>query len=104
MAEEEGNKLVQVDWCGFGFTKVHRSIYEQMKYPYYPLRDAFIEKCNHPTKKGEMLDVKDLSFEDVSFCRNCYEQTKIKPFLLVNKAFIIKLRCLHILKRELRIL
>jgi len=81
-AEEEGNKLVQVDWCGFGFTKVHRSIYEQMEYPYYPLRDAFIEKCNNPTKKGEKFDVKDLSFEDVSFCRNCYEETKIKPLVV----------------------
>ena len=26
MGEKEPNKLVQVDWCGFGFTKVHRSI------------------------------------------------------------------------------
>jgi len=80
-AKEKPNKLVQVDWCGFGFTKVHRSIYEKMEYPYYPLRDAHIEGCEDPNKKGEKFDVKDLSFEDVSFCRNCYEATEIKPLV-----------------------
>ena len=80
-AKEQPSKLVQVDWCGFGFTKVHRSIYEKMEYPYYPLRDAHIEGCEDPNKKGEKFDVKDLSFEDVSFCRNCYDTTKIKPLV-----------------------
>ncbi len=80
-AKEKPNKLVQVDWCGFGFTKVHRSIYEKMEYPYYPLRDAHIEGCEDPNKKGGKFDVKDLSFEDVSFCRNCYEKTEIKPLV-----------------------
>tara|TARA_Y100001973_G_C5188230_1_gene329227 strand:+ start:818 stop:1510 length:693 start_codon:yes stop_codon:yes gene_type:complete len=81
MGEEEPNKLVQVDWCGFGFTKVHRSIYEQMDYPYYPLRDADILNCDHPHKKGEKFDVHDMSFEDVSFCRNVYDKLKIKPLI-----------------------
>ncbi len=80
-AKEKPNKLVQVDWCGFGFTKVHRSIYEKMEYPYYPLRDSHIEGCEDPNKKGGKFDVKDLSFEDVSFCRNCYEKTEIKPLV-----------------------
>ena len=82
MAEEEPNKLVQVDWCGFGFTKVHRSIYEQMDYPYYPLRDANIPDCDHPHKKGEKFDVVDMSFEDVSFCRNVYDKLQIKPLVV----------------------
>tara|TARA_R100001510_G_scaffold50116_1_gene48915 strand:- start:413 stop:973 length:561 start_codon:yes stop_codon:yes gene_type:complete len=82
MAEEEPNKLVQVDWCGFGFTKVHRSIYEQMDYPYYPLRDANIPDCDHPHKKGEKFDVIDMSFEDVSFCRNVYDKLQIKPLVV----------------------
>jgi hypothetical protein len=81
MAEEGSNKLVQVDWCGFGFTKIHRSIYEQMEYPYYPLRNADIYGCQDPNDKDKKIDVKDLSFEDVSFCRNCYDITKIKPLV-----------------------
>ena len=40
------NKLVDVDWCGFGFTKVHRSIFEKMKYPYFPLNHAHITDCD----------------------------------------------------------
>lgn len=80
--EEDPNKLVQVDWCGFGFTKVHRSIYEQMDYPYYPLRDAHIPDCKHPHKEGERFTVDDLSFEDVSFCRNVYEKLEIKPLVV----------------------
>ena len=81
-ADKDPNKLVQVDWCGFGFTKVHRSIYEQMDYPYYPLRDAHIPDCKHPKKEGERFTVDDLSFEDVSFCRNVYEKLKIKPLVV----------------------
>ena len=52
-----------------------------MKYPYYPLRDANIANCQHPIKKDQKIDVNDLSFEDVSFCRNCYDETKIKPLV-----------------------
>ena len=81
-AEKEPNKLVEVDWCEFGFTKVHRSIYEQMDYPYYPLRDAHVPDCEHPYKKGEKFDVHDLSFEDVSFCRNVYDKLKIRPLVV----------------------
>tara|TARA_R100001510_G_C7640890_1_gene198533 strand:+ start:321 stop:1013 length:693 start_codon:yes stop_codon:yes gene_type:complete len=82
LAEEEPNKLVEVDWCGFGFTKVHRSIYEQIDYPYYPLNEAHIPDCNHPNKKDEKFTVNDLSFEDVSFCKNVYEQLEIKPLVV----------------------
>ena len=82
MGEEEPNKLVEVDWCGFGFTKLHRSIYEEMDYPYYPLNQVYIPDCKHPNKEGEKLDVYDMSFEDVSFCRNVYEKLKIKPLVI----------------------
>ena len=82
MGKEDPNKLVEVDWCGFGFTKVHRSIYEEMEYPYYPLRDAYIPDCNNPYKEGEKFDVNDLSFEDVSFCRNLYVKMQIKPLVV----------------------
>ena len=78
-AEEDPKRIVQDDWCGFGFTKVHREIYEQMEYPFYPLNHAHITDCDSPIKKGEKFDVRDLSFEDVSFCMNCFEKTGIKP-------------------------
>jgi hypothetical protein len=82
LGKENPNKLVEVDWCGFGFTKVHRSIYEQMDYPYYPLRTADITGCDDPDKEGEKFDVHDMSFEDVSFCRNVYDKLKIKPLVV----------------------
>ena len=81
-AKKDPSKLIQVDWCGFGFTKVHRSIYEQMDYPYYPLKEANIDNCKHPRIEGERFEVNDLSFEDVSFCRNVYEKLGIKPLIV----------------------
>ena len=72
IGKEEPNKLVEVDWCGFGFTKIHRSIFEQMEYPYFPLNYADIKDCDNG--KNGKFDLKDLSFEDVSFCQNCYKK------------------------------
>ena len=79
------NKLVDVDWCGFGFTKVHRSIFEKMKYPYFPLNHAHITDCDKGD--GSKFELNDLSFEDVSFCQNCYKETGIKPKVLANFRF-----------------
>lgn len=81
-AEKEPEILVKVDWCGFGFTKIHRSIFEEMDYPYFPLNNVSISNCDN--KKGGEFDLRELSFEDVSFCRNCYEKTKIKPLIVPN--------------------
>ena len=78
--KKEPSKLIEMDWCGFGFTKTHRSIFEQMKYPYFPLNIVSIPDCDD--KKGGKFHLNDLSFEDVSFCRNCYEITKIKPLVV----------------------
>ena len=80
-AEESPTKLIKVDWCGFGFTKVHRSIYEEMEYPYYPLNPVEIKGCRNPNGEGT-IDVRDMSFEDVSFCNNCYATTGIKPLVV----------------------
>ena len=80
IGKEEPHKLVEVDWCGFGFTKIHRSIFEEMEYPYFPLNHASIPNCDD--LKGGKFDLEELSFEDVSFCRNCYEVTKIKPLVV----------------------
>ena len=76
------NALVDVDWCGFGFTKIHRSIFEKMKYPYFPLNYANISDCNDG--KGGKFELNDLSFEDVSFCQNCFKETGIKPKALAH--------------------
>ena len=80
-AKESPTKLIKADWCGFGFTKVHRSIYEKMEYPYYPLNPVEIKGCRNINGEGK-IDVKDMSFEDVSFCNNCYATTGIKPLVV----------------------
>ena len=80
VGEKNKDTLVEVDWCGFGFTKVHRSIFEQMEYPYFPLNHAHIEDCDDGN--GGKFELNDLSFEDVSFCQNCYKTTGIKPKVL----------------------
>ena len=69
IGKEEPHKLVEVDWCGFGFTKIHRSIFEEMEYPYFPLNHVSIPNCDD--KRGGKFDLEELSFEDVSFCKNC---------------------------------
>ncbi len=79
LGKEEPHKLVEVDWCGFGFVRMHRSILEEMKYPYFPLNQVTVEGCSKGDKK---FDIHDLSFEDVSFCRNLYQKTKIKPLVV----------------------
>jgi hypothetical protein len=67
LAENSPKDLVEVDFVGFGFVKMHRNIIEKMKYPYFTLNIQEID------------DMKDLSSEDCSFCQNCFEQTGIKP-------------------------
>ena len=71
-------KVLPVDWCGFGFTKVHRSVYEQMDYPYFTLNSFDIGETSYRHKHGE-FSAKDLIFEDISFCQNCYKATGIRP-------------------------
>ena len=80
IGQKDPTKLVEVDWCGFGFTKIHRSIFEQMEYPYFPLNHAHIEDCDD--RNGGTFELNDLSFEDVSFCQNCFKKTGIKPKVL----------------------
>ena len=79
LGKEEPHKHVEVDWCGFGFVRMYRSILEEMKYPYFPLNQVTVEGCSKGDKK---FDIHDLSFEDVSFCRNLYQKTKIKPLVV----------------------
>ena len=39
-------------------------------------------------REGEKLDVYDMSFEDVSFCRNVYEKLKIKPLVIPQLTYL----------------
>tara|TARA_R100000808_G_scaffold25077_1_gene61418 strand:+ start:11547 stop:12239 length:693 start_codon:yes stop_codon:yes gene_type:complete len=78
-AESDENALIEVDFCGFGFTKIHRSIFEALEYPYFPLNNPTIHDCTGPDHAGDPFSVKDLSFEDVSFCRNVFEKTGVRP-------------------------
>lgn len=81
IAESDPNKLVAVDWCGFGFTKVHRSIYEAMEYPYYTLNGFDIGETAYQHKEGKFR-AKDLVFEDISFCQNCHKATGTRPHVV----------------------
>ena len=69
IANKKSNELIEVDYTGFGFVKMHVSILKRMKYPYFTLNNININEYT------------DLSSEDVSFCQNCYKQTGIKPVI-----------------------
>lgn len=68
-AKNNPTKLIEVDFTGFGFIKMHSSLLKRMKYPYFTLNEQNIDNYT------------DLSAEDVSFCQNCYKQTGIKPVI-----------------------
>lgn len=67
---EKSKEPIEVDFTGFGFVKMHRSIIEKMTYPYFTLN---LQKYGPYT---------DLSSEDISFCLNCYKETGIKPIII----------------------
>lgn len=66
-AKKDPSKHVKLDYTGFGFVKMHRSIIEKMTYPYFTLNIQ------------ELGGYRDLSSEDVSFCLNCIKETGIHP-------------------------
>ena len=70
IGKEKPESLVEADFTGFGFTKLHTSILEEMTYPYFTLNVVHLGKYT------------DMSFEDVSFCQNCARETGIKPFIV----------------------
>jgi hypothetical protein len=61
---------VEVSYVGFGFCKVHSSIFREMEYPYFR---------QHVHKVGKY---QDNSSEDVSFCLDAYKATGIKPLVI----------------------
>jgi len=66
------NELRQVDYCGFGFTKVHTSLVKKMEYPYFRQNLQKIGKYQ------------DNSSEDTSFCLDLYKATGIKPKVITK--------------------
>jgi len=65
-------ELLEVDYVGFGFTKVHSSLVKKMEYPYF--------RQNLQT----IGEYKDNSSEDTSFCLDLYKATGVKPKVLTK--------------------
>ncbi len=60
----------EVDYCGFGFTKVSTDLLKQMEYPYFRQKLVKIGKYTENVS------------EDASFCLDVYEKTGVKPEVL----------------------
>ena len=60
----------EVDYCGFGFTKVSTEILKQMEYPYFRQRMVDIGKYTENCS------------EDVTFCLDVKDKLGIKPTIL----------------------
>jgi hypothetical protein len=61
---------IEVSYVGFGFCKVHSSIFKQMEYPYFR------------QNLQQVAGYQDNSSEDVSFCLDAYKATGIKPLVI----------------------
>ena len=70
LAKENPNTIVEADFTGFGFTKIHTSLLEKMTYPFFTYN------------MQEIGPYKEMAFEDVSFCQNCFKQTGVKPVIV----------------------
>ena len=66
----EQKKPFEVDYCGFGFTKVSTDILKQMEYPYFRQKVVEIGKY------------KENVSEDATFCLDVTELTGIRPTIL----------------------
>jgi hypothetical protein len=63
-------KPFEVDYCGFGFTKVSTDILKEMEYPYFRQRVVEIGKY------------KENVSEDATFCLDVKDKLGIKPIIL----------------------
>ena len=66
----EQKKSFEVDYCGFGFTKVSTDILKEMEYPYFRQRVVEIGKY------------KENVSEDATFCLDVKDKLGIKPTIL----------------------
>ena len=67
---QKQKKPFEVDYCGFGFTKVSTEILKKMEYPYFRQRVVEIGKY------------KENVSEDASFCLDVAEQLDVRPTIL----------------------
>ena len=69
---EESEDDIEVDYCGFGFTKIKSAILRQMEYPFFTNKQMkigkFTENCS----------------EDASFCLDCPVKPTVIPTLRVG--------------------
>ena len=65
--KKANGKLIEVDYCGFGFTKTHVSLYEELTYPFFR------------NKVVEIGDYMENVSEDASFCLDVSTYCGIKP-------------------------
>ena len=81
--EKDPKSVIQVDFSGFGFTRLDTNIISEMTYPYFTLNVV------------NLGQYRDMSFDDVSFCQNCEKETGVKPFVMPalrvahNKSFFV---------------
>ena len=65
--KKANGKLIEVSYCGFGFTKTHVSLYEGLTYPYF---------------RNEVVEIGDFQenvSEDATFCLYVDKYLDIKP-------------------------
>ena len=65
--KKANGKLIEVSYCGFGFTKTHVSLYEGLTYPYF--RNEVVE----------IGDYQENVSEDATFCLYIDKYLDIKP-------------------------
>lgn len=71
--QSDPERTIEVDYSEFGFVRIHRSIFEQMKYPFFRLNIHTFSN-----EKNELIA------DDISFCLNCAKETGIKPSILAG--------------------
>ena len=57
------DEIFEVDFVASGFVKIHSSVFQQMEFPFY----------YSPKQEDTWIN------EDITFFKNMYEQTGIKP-------------------------
>ena len=66
------NKPFEVDYCGFGFTKVSADIFKELEYPFFKNKVVSIGKYSENVS------------EDATFCLDVKEKLDIRPVILPN--------------------
>ena len=70
--EESKEELIEVDYCGFGFTKTHVSLFKELTYPFF---------------RNEMVTIGDYQenvSEDATFCLYVNKYANIKPKVITD--------------------